>query len=277
MTLGDCWCFDSWKMKACGIILAGMAALNISVIMPGCLQGSTNKSHQSYTETNQIKTDEDSESTEINKFDESEVVEKKEPETQIEDLKLIGFDYSISSAGYIDFIFQIENQNENYSAKRFTLKVTGRNEDGSISFTDTWDYGPAPANTVTYWVDIAGNGNADESVDVTAELIFDSRYWIREKSRENVYSIENLSILENEIGWTSITGEITLLSEEDLGGRSPEKPSLVAVFRDSDGNILAGFKGWSSELVKGEPSAFEITCLGDVPDNYATVEVYANP
>lgn len=258
----------NYKLIFSNLLLFVLLVISVGIV--GCGSSGSISQNNSPNKSN---------STKINKEkNTSQSSSESNIKSTIQDLELLDFNYTLSSSGYIQYAFEVKNPNKDYSPQFISIDVTGKNPDGSISFSDQWLFAPTPAESTTYWTNQAGNGNINESVAISAKLSVKKEDWVKSNPIQEIYKIENVSVQENDIGLTSITGEITLLSDNEVEGHSTTSPMLVAIYRDENGKIITGSETfYQSDLSKDEPSAFEISDFNGIPEGTSTVEVYANP
>lgn len=200
----------------------------------------------------------------------------KASSSDIEEISIGEFGYMLSN-GYVHYALRLDNPNENFAARFASIVITGKAEDGSIAFTDEWTVTGVPAKSQTYWASQAGSGNVDESVSITVKVKVSEDDWLASEPVDQMYSIENISTKTGTFDDLMVTGEITLLNEDEVVGHDPFSPMLVAVLRDEDGEMLGGFSTFIfSDLTLDDPTAFEIDLRANDLD-FADVEVYANP
>jgi len=197
--------------------------------------------------------------------------------SQAKDLEIVDSNYTVSD-GYVSYVIAINNPNEEYAPQSVNIKVVGRAEDGSISFSDDWGINGTLPGATTYWANSAGSGNASESDTIEISISVDDDDWYKTTQKYDFYTVENVSILPSEYRGFSATGEITLSEDVKLKRFGDSKtPMLVCVLKDADGKLISGCSTFIYDDLKiGEATAFEIRSSSDAPD-YATAEVYANP
>lgn len=204
---------------------------------------------------------------------------QSDQKADVKNLEVVNFGY-VNNNGYIEYAVAVKNPNKSYAPDFVKLEITGKNPDGSIAFTDDWTVSPMPPESTTYWASQAGHGNVGEDVDISIKAKVSKNDWEKAEPVGELYKIENTSASESTLGGLVITGEITLISDiEEIGYQKTATPSVVAIFKDSDGKILGGEQSYiSTDLEVDDPTPFEITCFsGNIPAEYDTIEVYANP
>ncbi len=194
------------------------------------------------------------------------------------DLKLVDSHYVIDN-GYVQYTVAIENPNTYYMPRFTHIKVTGKNTEGGINFSDDWVISALAPGSTTYWANQAGDGDSTEDDIIEISVTVDNDDWIKSaKKPDNLYVFDNISVKQGQFGGMKATGEITLTDASvDYGTNGIEQPMLVCVFKNADGRLVGGFNGYvDSDLMEGTPSIFDISCFHDIGE-YDKVEMYANP
>ena len=85
-------------------------------------------------------------------------------------------------------------------------------------------------------------------------------------------TISNVSRRRGQFSDLVVTGEVTLesLSSESMASQV----QVVAIGRDSQGNMVFGFMGYTSLPAEGETVPFEVSSSDGLPE-FETIEVYA--
>ena len=176
------------------------------------------------------------------------------------------------SNGYVHFAIAITNTTEDVLALFPTVVVTGRAADGSILFSSDEVLNDLYPGETRYWGSIAGDGS---SVPDTVEFSvsrpgdWEVQAAVGEPSR---LTISNVSRRRGQFSDLVVTGEVTLesLSSESMASQV----QVVAIGRDSQGDMVFGFMGYTSLPAEGETVPFEVSSSDSLPE-FETVEVYA--
>lgn len=187
-----------------------------------------------------------------------------------QDLTVIESGWSAGESGYVYYGVGIENPNTSFEARFPTIKVTGKDAEGKILFSDEQVLNFMLPGAKYYYGGQAGKGTAPTTVEITATI--DDRNWVpNDKQSMEIYSISNTSELVGDFGSVSYTGEITANEEwSDV-----TEAMVNAILRDDAGNIVAGYFGFADVSKKGDTAAFDISAY-DVPE-HASYEIYAQP
>lgn len=211
---------------------------------------------------------------------------KKQEKSKPQDLVIEEFAYT-NNDGYIDYVIKVTNPNEKFRAEYGNLTITDTASDGSIRFSDDTSIGICWPKSTTYWVGMAGDGDAADDDKLEAKLSVDEYNWIPSATQvpEDLYTFENVTVKANEYDELKATGTVTVKADagdiekeiQKSSGSTLKKPQIVCILKDADGKIVGGFEGsMNSDLQPGSASPFDISSYGNVPE-YATAEMYANP
>jgi hypothetical protein len=187
------------------------------------------------------------------------------------ELTVVESGYDVSTSGYLHYAVCIENTNAKKAAEYPVITVVGKDASGAILFSDDWTLGEILPGEKAYYANQAGNGTAPETVEFTVTT--DSKKWKdADTYPAGIYTIESTNYTPGNYGMDNFTGQITMTQDND----DFEKPMIVVVLRDADGNIIAGYNTYlRSELVKDKPATFELNAYN--PPEFASFEIYANP
>ncbi len=259
-------------MRFINRVVSSVLVLAVATGLAGCSSGNSKTS----ISNSDHKTEAQSESSTASAQNTSSVGndENEHLPLEITDIAYVPF---AGDSGHLFYTFALKNPNKNAIANGITVDFTGRAEDGSIAFNDSWVFGPVPADSVTYWASTIGSDHAASAKEITRKISVPDYGWFENTLKTPLYKFANVSVL-NEDDDTAITGEITMLEDAEIDGATTRSPMIVAVFKDNSGKIVDGaFTFYNSELVKDEKAAFELRSMRSVPENYASVELYANP
>lgn len=237
-------------MKKLAIVLMGAA---LSLCLFGCGGGGTqfgaSKSEPKSTEP---------------------AVEKTEEKGTPEPLELIESGWSAGESGYVHYGVGLKNPNTDFEAQFPTIKVTGKDAEGKILFSDEQVLNFMLPGAEYYYGGQAGDGIAPETVEFS--LSVSNRNWIEnDKQSMEIYTIGNTNEVVGDYGNYSYTGEITANEEwPDV-----ESAMVNAILRDSSGTIIAGYFGFTDISKAGETSVFDISAY-DVPE-HSSYEIHAQP
>lgn len=191
-------------------------------------------------------------------------------ESTPQDISIIESGWSAGESGYVYYGIGIENPNSAFEAQFPTIKVTGKDADGKILFSNDQTLNFMLPGAKYYYGGQAGNGTAPATVEFSVSV--SDRNWVaNDKQSMEIYTIENANEVVGEYGNVNYTGEITV--NEEL--RDVNEAMVNAILRDSAGNIVAGYTGFAEVSKAGDTTVFDISAY-DVPE-HASFEIYAQP
>lgn len=183
-------------------------------------------------------------------------------------LEIVESGYSVSESGFVMYGIAIKNPNEGFEAQYVTFNITGKADDGSIVFNDEQTtYVIFPGETTHYGFQ-AGNGTAP----ATVEFSLSEPQWVESSSLESdVFTISNVSEVDNGYGNTSFTGELTANAE--INSEMFRQVAITVITRDETGAINYGYTTFSDIPSKDQATPFELSGY-NVPA-HASYELYA--
>lgn len=198
--------------------------------------------------------------------------EKDEGELEIVDSGYTVMDPNSIGDIYLTYAVTIKNNNKKMAADFPVITVTGRNEDGSILFSEEHTLGTIlPGDTVSWGDDcIDCKGKKPANVEITV----DGADFVKPEQAMNVaalssdFTIENLSEVSGEYD-NSVTGEITNNSDTDF------ESVAVTVILKNQGKIVGGYTGYADNLSAGKQSAFDISSFASDLPAHDSIEVVA--
>lgn len=190
----------------------------------------------------------------------------------IKNLEVVESGYTVDS-GYVFYAVGIENPNTEYACDFPTITVTGKDDQGTIVFSDTNTMGEILPGQTLWVASTAGNGTEPATVEFSVDV--SSRDWYESSDVDpDIYTISNVNIIDTEY-MRNITGEITTNLEWLVYGDPCETAMITAVFKNADGEIVGGACDFEDVGDEGETKAFEIDDYTGI--DYETVEVFAYP
>ena len=198
--------------------------------------------------------------------------EKDEGEVEIVDSGYTVLDPNSIGDIYLTYAVTIKNNNKKMAADFPVITVTGRNEDGSILFSEEHTLGTIlPGDTVSWGDDcIDCKGETPASVDIA---VGGADFVKPERSLNNTvpstdFAIENLSEVPGEFDY-AVTGEITNNSDTDYDSVA------VTVILKNQGKVVGGFTGYADNLTAGKQAAFDISSFMSELPTHDSIEVVA--
>lgn len=197
-------------------------------------------------------------------------IEKTDSKETPKPLELVESGWSVGESGYVHYGVGFKNPNTSFEARFPTIKVTGKDSDGKILFSEDQVLSFMLPGATYYYGGQAGNGTAPETVDFS--LSVSDRNWIaNDKQSMEIYTISNINEVIGDYGDVDYTGEITANEEwSDVGSAM-----VNVILRDDSGNIIFGEFGFADISKAGETIAFDISSY-NVPE-HSSYEIYAQP
>ena len=172
---------------------------------------------------------------------------------------------------YLTYVVKIQNQNKDMAAEYTTITITGKNEDGSILFTEDQSIGTILPGDTVYWADDSVNckNQAPDTVEITVDgARFVPADEVDDTALSSDFIIENLSEVTGSYD-KSLTGEITNNSEIDF-----DDVAVTVVYKQGD-EIVGGFHSYVENMPAGKRAAFDISSWNLEELEYDSIEVYA--
>lgn len=188
-----------------------------------------------------------------------------------ESLRIVESGWGASAGGYVMYALTLENTSDDLVVEYPEVLITGRDEDGSVLFTDSQVLAVIyPGGQLTYACQ-AGNGQAPATVEFA--LAAPQDYQVAVGTGEaTTFEVSDLSIRAGSYGSTLFTGEVTTVSQGDESDGMGDV-WLSVILRDEAGEIVYADHGDCRRPGEGKSSAFEIDVHGCPA--YATAEVAA--
>lgn len=186
-----------------------------------------------------------------------------------ESLGIVESGWGVSAGGYVMYALTLENTSDDLVVEYPEVLITGRDEDGSVLFTDSqvlWVI--YPGEQLTYACQ-AGNGQAPATVEFALAAPQDYQVTVGE-GEATTFEVSDFSVRAGSYGSTLFTGEVTTVSQGDEGDGMGDV-WLSVILRDEAGKIVYADHGDCRRPGEGKSSAFEIDVY-DCPA-YATAEV----
>ena len=186
------------------------------------------------------------------------------------DLEIIESGWVAGEQGFVHYGLGLKNPNAGFGAEFPTIKVTGKDADGKIVFSDEQVLMFMLPGAEYYYGGQAGNGTAPATVEFS--LSVSKNNWIpTDKQAVEFYTISNTNEVKGQYGNDNFTGELTVNEEWE----SVTSACVSVILRDAEGSIVSGYCGFADLPAEGQTTAFDVMAY-DVPD-HASYEVYAQP
>lgn len=186
-----------------------------------------------------------------------------------ESLGIVESGWGVSAGGYVMYALTLENTSEDLVIEYPEVLITGRDEDGSVLFTDSQVLQVIyPGEQLTYACQ-AGNGQAPATVEFALAVPQDYQVTVG-TGEATTFEVSDFSARAGSYGSTLFTGEVTTVSQGDEGLVMGDV-WLSVILRDEAGKIVYADHGDCKLPGEGRSSAFEIDVHGCPA--YATAEV----
>ena len=190
-------------------------------------------------------------------------------------LELVETGWSADESGYVHYAFGLRNTSDSVCIQFPSVEITGRDDDGTVLFSDTQVLVVSFPGETTYFGSQAGNGNGTVPATVDFTVLEPEDYNYVNSGESASFKADNLSAAPDGYGGEIFSGEISVVKDS---ARVREQSSMLAVslvLRDDAGAIVYGystFVDWPSE---GGSRPFSMDVID--PPAYDSFEVYAQP
>lgn len=190
-------------------------------------------------------------------------------------LELVETGWSADESGYVHYAFGLRNTSDSVCIQLPSVEITGRDEDGSVLFSETLIMANAFAGETVYFGSEIGNGNGIVPATVDFTVLEPDDYSYVNSSESASFKADNLSAAPDGYGGEIFSGEISVVKDS---ARVREQSSMLAVslvLRDDAGAIVYGystFVDWPSE---GGSRPFSMDVID--PPAYDSFEVHVQP
>ena len=191
----------------------------------------------------------------------------------VEGLSLVESGWSVGASGYVHYGFALRNDTDDLSVIFPTVKIVGRDADGSVLFSDEQIISRIEPGQTLYWGSLAGNGTPPATVEFSVADLPD--YAVSRAVQDYPsFTVEGLSPVTNSLGLLSFTGELTC--EGDMPKSSvANEVALTIILRDDQGKIVYGETSFVGGVSSGKTVPFEATLMESA--SYATAEAHVQP
>lgn len=190
-------------------------------------------------------------------------------------LELVETGWSADESGYVHYAFGLRNTSDSVCIQFPSVEITGRDDDGTVLFSETLIMANAFAGETVYFGSEIGNGNGIVPATVDFTVLEPDDYSYVNSSESASFKADNLSAAPDGYGGEIFSGEISVVKDS---ARVREQSSMLAVslvLRDDAGAIVYGystFVDWPSE---GGSRPFSMDVID--PPAYDSFEVHVQP
>lgn len=195
--------------------------------------------------------------------------------TNANPLELVETGWSADESGYIHYAFGLRNTSDSLCVRFPSVEITGRDDDGSVLFSDTQVLMVSFPGGTTYFGSQAGNGNGTVPATVDFTVLEPEDYTYEHSSESASFEAVNLNVASDGYGGEIFAGEISAVNDSERVREQSSQLAVSLVLRDDAGAIIYGsgtFVDWPAE---GGSRPFSMDVL-DLPA-YDSFEVYAQP
>jgi eukaryotic-like serine/threonine-protein kinase len=175
--------------------------------------------------------------------------------------------WAMDDFGNLSFVFELKNTSSNTKVLAPQVTITARNAAGEILLSQQSGVMYVYAGQSAWYSGSYMISEEPASVDFAIDPLI-----TMSGGKAATYAVDNIHIASDTSWSTTITGDITCTA---AGDTDPIQAALTLVFRDEDGNIVGGTFGVVTSPAEGQSSSFSINVYDDLPEDYASYEVYA--
>ncbi len=178
---------------------------------------------------------------------------------------------SPESGSYVIYAFALRNPSDDFMIKYPSVKITGRDKDGTVLFSDEQVLNVLYPGKTTYFASLAGGNSVPATVEFTP-CAPDEWNVTPYAGATPQFEVSGLSAVPDGFGGVNFTGELTVVSAEGSDAAISSGLAVTAVLRDDDGKIVGGFSDFIDMPAEGETAPFEVSYFD--PPAYASAEAY---
>ena len=190
-------------------------------------------------------------------------------------LELVETGWSADESGYVHYAFGLRNTSDSVCIQFPSVEITGRDDDGTVLFSDTQVLVVSFPGETTYFGSQAGNGNGTVPATVDFTVLEPEDYNYVNSGESASFRADNLSAASDGYGGEIFSGEISVVKDS---ARVREQSSMLAVslvLRDDAGAIVYGYSTFADWPPEGGSRPFSMDVYD--PPAYDSFEVYAQP
>ena len=185
---------------------------------------------------------------------------------------IVEYGYYINEWDELQLGFGIKNPSTDYAIEHVEIEITGKDDGGSIIFTDTDNLsGLRPCETQYLGYENT-SVEGTTAVEVKALTVEDRYFAVSDAQVDEYFTLENTSAIADEYGGYNFTGEMTV---NDAASEFTYA-TLSVILRDEAGVIVYGDATLERLGAVGETTAFELGIDWDLP-MCATYELHITP
>lgn len=190
-------------------------------------------------------------------------------------LELVETGWSADESGYVHYAFGLRNTSDSVCIQFPSVEITGRDDDGTVLFSDTQVLVVSFPGETTYFGSQAGNGNGTVPATVDFTVLEPDDYSYVNSSESASFKADNLSAAPDGYGGEIFSGEISVVKDSARVREQSSQLNVSLVLRDDAGAIIYGFDTYVDWPPEGGSRPFSMDVFD--PPAYDSFEVYAQP
>ena len=190
-------------------------------------------------------------------------------------LELVETGWSADESGYVHYAFGLRNTSDSVCIQFPSVEITGRNDDGTVLFSDTQVLVVSFPGETAYFGSQAGNGNGIIPATVDFTVLEPEDYNYETSSESASFKSANLNAAPDGYGGEIFSGEISVAKDSARVREQSSQLNVSLVLRDDAGAIIYGFDTYVDWPPEGGSRPFSMDVFD--PPAYDSFEVYAQP
>ena len=190
-------------------------------------------------------------------------------------LELVETGWSADESGYVHYAFGLRNTSDSVCIQFPSVEITGRDDDGTVLFSDTQVLVVSFPGETAYLGSQAGNGNGTVPATVDFTVLEPEDYNYVNSGESASFRADNLSAASDGYGGEIFSGEISVVKDSARVREQSSQLNVSLVLRDDAGAIIYGFDTYVDWPPEGGSRPFSMDVFD--PPAYDSFEVYAQP
>ena len=190
-------------------------------------------------------------------------------------LELVETGWSADESGYVHYAFGLRNTSDSVCIQFPSVEITGRDDDGTVLFSDTQVLVVSFPGETAYFGSQAGNGNGTVPATVDFTVLEPEDYNYVNSGESASFRADNLSAASDGYGGEIFSGEISVVKDSARVREQSSQLNVSLVLRDDAGAIIYGFDTYVDWPPEGGSRPFSMDVFD--PPAYDSFEVYAQP
>lgn len=190
-------------------------------------------------------------------------------------LELVETGWSADESGYVHYAFGLRNTSDSVCIQFPSVEITGRDDDGTVLFSDTQVLVVSFPGETTYFGSQAGNGNGIIPATVDFTVLEPDDYSYVNSSESASFKVDNLNAAPDGYGGEIFSGEISVAKDSARVREQSSQLNVSLVLRDDAGAIIYGFDTYVDWPPEGGSRPFSMDVFD--PPAYDSFEVHVQP